>query len=246
VDGGLKFFIQGYMHKPRTDPAQELDRLVTDGISTDIYLAHEAHGIFRAIGERVPSADASTYQHMLVALQAYASAEFVLAVTRLLERQGTYELHSVHGVLMFLRDNAQGIPVQEPYWIQQSMERLGMWERVPHEPGLEQTRAVIDSLLAKLPHHTNSEPLKALKDQRDKRITHPERATPAGLPTTSWKKALKLLEIPVEALGVCGAFTSTAYVDHKGRFMMDADAARAGNATRRLLEAPSTPTPRRP
>ncbi len=234
------------MHKSGTNPAKELNRLVSDGISTDIYLAHEAHGIFRAIGERVPSANASTYQHMLVALQAYASGEFVLALTRLLERQGAYELHSVHGVLMFLRDNAQDIPVREPHWIEQSMERLGMWEHVPHEPGLEQTRAVIDALLEKLPHHTNSGPLKALKDLRDKRIAHPERATPEGLPTTSWAEALKLLEIPVEALGVCGAFTSTAYIDDKGRFMMDADAARAGNATRRLLEAPATPTPRRP
>ena len=140
------------MNKSSTDPVQELNRLVSDGISADIYLALEAHGIFRAIGERVPLADASTYQSMLVALQAYASAEFVLAVTRLLERQGkTYELHSVHGVLMFLGDNAQDIPVQQPYWVQQSMERLGMWERMPHEPGVGQTLAVVDALLSKLP-----------------------------------------------------------------------------------------------
>jgi hypothetical protein len=52
------------MNKPNTDPVQELNRLVSDGISTDIYLAHEAHSIFRAIGERVPSANASTYQHI--------------------------------------------------------------------------------------------------------------------------------------------------------------------------------------
>src|ERR1700679_3828200 len=116
------------MNMPNTNPVQEFKRVISEGISTDIYMAHEAHVIFRAIGERPPPATASTYQPMLVALQAYASAEFVLAVTRLLERQrGTYELHSVHGVLMFLRDNAQGIPVQQPHWIQQSMERLGMW-----------------------------------------------------------------------------------------------------------------------
>lgn len=233
------------MNKPSTDPVQELNRLVTDGFSTDIYLAHEAHGIFRAIGERAPSAGASTYQFMLAALQAYASAEFVLAVTRLLERQRGYELHSVHGVLMFLRDNAADIPVEQSIWIQQSMERLGEWERVPHEPGVGQTRAVVDTLLAKLPHHTDSAPLNALKLLRDKRIAHPERATPEGLPTTSWGEALKLLEIPIEALAVCGAFTSTAYVDDEGRYMMDADAARAGSATRRLLEAAPTPAPPR-
>jgi hypothetical protein len=184
---------------------------------------------------------------MLAVLQSYASAEFALAVTRLLERQReTYELHSVHGVLMFLRDNAQNITVEQPLWVQQSMERLGLWECVPHEPGPEQSRAVVDALLSRLPHYTNSQPLKALKELRDKRIAHPERVTPEGIPTTSWAKALKLLEIPVEALGVCGAYTSTAYVDDKGQFMMEADAARAGNATRRLLEATAAPTPRRP
>jgi hypothetical protein len=235
------------MNKTSTDAARELSRLTSDGISTDVYLAHEAHSIFRAIGERAPSASASTYQPMLVALQAYASAEFVLAITRLLERQGsTYELHSVHGVLMFLSDNAQNIPMQQPRWIQQSMERLDMWDRVPHEPGTEQTRAVVDALLSKLPHHTNSGPLKALKDLRDKRLAHPERAMPEHLRTTSWGEALKLLEIPVESLGVCGAYTSPAYVDDQGRFLMEADAARAGNATRRLLEAAPTPNPPRP
>jgi hypothetical protein len=147
---------------------------------------------------------------------------------------------------MFLRDNAKDIPVQQPHWIQQSMERLGLGESVAHESGPEQTRAVVDALLSKLPHYTNSGPLKALKDLRDKRIAHPERATPEGIPTTSWAKALKLLEIPIEALGVCGAYTSTAYVDDQGQFMMSADAARAGNATRRLLAAAPTPTPRHP
>lgn len=225
------------MNQPSSDPVHELSRLVSDGISTDIYLAFEAHGIFRTIGERVALADSSTYQPMLVALQAYASAEFVLAVTRLLERQRTYELHSVHGVLMFLRDNARDIPVQQPLWIQQTMERIGMWDRVPHEPGVAQTCAVIEALMSQLPHYTNSGPLKALKELRDRRIAHPERARPEGISSTSWEEALRLLDIPVEALGICGAYLSVAYLGDNGRYMMDMDAARAGYATRRLLEA---------
>jgi hypothetical protein len=119
---------------------QELKRLLSDCISTDIYLALEAHSIFKMIGERVKAATASTYEPMLVALQAYSSEEFVLAVTRLLERQGKYELHSVHGVLTFLRDNAADIPVKQPIFIQQSMERLGTWDLVPHGSGAEQSR----------------------------------------------------------------------------------------------------------
>jgi hypothetical protein len=92
--------------------------------------------------------------------------------------------------------------------------------------------------MAKLPHHTNSESLKALKALRDKRIAHPEKAKPEALLTTSWDEAVKLLNIPVEALTVCGACTNEAYVDNKGRRFMAADAARAGVATGRVLELP--------
>lgn len=217
----------------------ELSTLVADGVSADIYLAMEAHGIFRTIGERVAEADASTFQPMLVALQAYASGEFVLAVTRLLERQGqNYELHSVHGVLMHLRNNADRIPLIQPIFVQQSMVRLGVWGAMSHEPGVAQTQAVVDALIARLPHHTNNEALKALKALRDKRIAHPERGRAEALPTTTWPEALKLLEIPVEALAVCGAYTNVAYVDDRGRYLMNVDAARAGVATRRVLELP--------
>jgi hypothetical protein len=44
---------------------QELKRLLPDGISTDIYLALEAHSIFKTIGEGVRAATASTYEPML-------------------------------------------------------------------------------------------------------------------------------------------------------------------------------------
>ncbi|MGH7867677.1 MAG: hypothetical protein ACREP9_08625 [Candidatus Dormibacteraceae bacterium] len=234
------------MSQSATNPFPEFKRLVTDGISADIYLAYEAHHIFRQIGERAQLADSSTYQPALVALQSYASAEFVLAVTRLLERQGQkYELHSVHGVLLFLRDHADTISIHESLWLEQSMQRLGLWTGIPHESGPDQTRAAVDALVLKLPHYTNSDALKALKELRDKRIAHPERQKPEDIVTTTLDEALKLLQVPVEALAVCGAYTSTAYMDNQGRYIMDTDAARAGLATRRLIEA-SQPPPRRP
>ena len=43
----------GYMNNQGIEPVHEWKRLVFDGISTDIFLAHEAHGIFRTIGERL-------------------------------------------------------------------------------------------------------------------------------------------------------------------------------------------------
>jgi len=225
---------------PAHPAVQEFKKILTDGVQTDLYLAHESHGIIKTIGERVPAANASTYQPALLALQAYASAIFVLSVTALLEREGqTYKLHSVHGVLKQLRDNAANIPLREPVFLEQPMRRLGAWDSVPHEPGLEQTQAVVDALIARLPHHTNSAALKALKDQRDKRIAHPERVNANALTATTWDEALKLLDIPREALAVCGAYTSTAYVDDKGKLFAETDAAFAAAATRRILELPT-------
>jgi hypothetical protein len=224
---------------PVSRAGQELRRLVADGVRADIYLALESHGIFKTIGERVAAADASTYQPMLLALQSYASAIFILSVTALLEREGqTFKLHSVHGALKHLRDNAADIPLKQPVFLQQSMQRLGAWDSVPHKQGVAQTLAVVDVLIAKLPHHSNCAALKALKEQRDKRIAHPERADAGALATTTWDEALKLLDIPIETLAVCGAFTNEGYVDNTGRLLMDTDAARAGMATRRVLELP--------
>ncbi len=228
------------MFNPARPAANELNRLVSDGIAADIYLAFVAHSIFKTIGERVPAAEASSYQRMLVALQTYASAEFALAITRLLERQGQrYELHSIHGTLLYLQDHASDIPVTEPIFLEQAMQRLGLWDMVPHDAGEEQTQAIVAALICQLPHHTNNQALKALKDLRDKRIAHPERARPEGIMTTTWDEALKLLRVPVEALAVCGAYTSTAYVDNEGRPFAETDAARAGVATRRILDLPA-------
>lgn len=224
---------------PGHPAVQEFKKILSDGVQTDIYLALESHGIVKTIGERVQAANASTFQPALLALQAYASAIFILSVTALLEREGqTYKLHSVHGALQYLRDNAANILLREPVFLEQSMRRLGAWDSVPHDSGVAQTHAVIDVLVARLPHHTNNTALKALKDQRDKRIAHPERIDANSLATTTWDEALKLLNVPREALAVCGAFTSTAYVDNNGTLFAEGDAAFAASATRRILELP--------
>ncbi len=210
---------------------QEFKHILTEGVQTDIYLAHESHGVVKTIGERVAAANASTYQPALLALQSYATAIFILSVTALLEREGpTYKLHSVHGALKYLHDNAA--------YLEQSMQRLGAWNSVPRAAGVAQTQAVVNVLITKLPHHTNNTALKALKEQRDKRIAHPERIDANALATTTWDEALKLLDVPREALAVCGAYTSTAYVDNNGKLFAEGDAAFAAAATRRILDLP--------
>ena len=44
-----------------------------------------------------------------------------------------------------------------------------------------------------------------------------------------------MLKIPIEALAVCGAYLSTAYVDDQGHLFIETEIQTAANATRRLL-----------
>jgi hypothetical protein len=211
-------------------------RIVREGPFADIFLALQAQHLFQAIGEHAPQVESSTYQPAFATFQTYASESFVLAVTRLLEPASQrHPLQSMPGVLAFLEQHADQIPVREPIFLQQSMERLGEWQRLASITGPDLTRAAVDVLLGKMPRHQDSQALDALKTLRDKRIAHPERVAVESLPSTTWESALSLLNIPTEALAVCGAHTSEAYVDSEGRLFIVNDPKRAGFATVRAL-----------
>jgi hypothetical protein len=215
------------------DARDELFTMVHSGPNADIFLALQARHIFGAIGEHAEQINASSYRPVFAVLQSYASDIFVLAVTRLLEREKNYPLRSVHGVLEFLRVHASEIPLKEPVFVIQALLRLGYESDA--FGGAGQTAAVVGVLLGRLPHYADNVALDALRTLRDKRIAHPERLEAESLPTTTWEDAETLLKIPIEALAVCGAYLSTGYVDNEGHLFMDSDAQMAANSIRRLL-----------
>ena len=107
------------------DARNKLSTMVNDGPFADIFLALQARHIFVAIGEHAERINASSFQPVFATLQTYASDSFVLAITRLLEREKRFPLQSVHGVLEFLKAHASEISLKQPVFLQQAMERLG-------------------------------------------------------------------------------------------------------------------------
>jgi hypothetical protein len=219
------------------DAQQQLRSMVADGLASDIFRAIESRHLFEAIGEHAERVNESSYRPTFAALQWYASDQFALAITRLLERQNrSYPLQSAHGVLEFLRLHASEITIQEPVFLMQSMQRLRTWfGTVESTSGAEQTAAAVEILAGRLPRHEENVALRSLRALRDKRIAHPERLSVESLPGTTFQDAETLLKIPMEVLAVCSAYLGIAYVDSYGAFMMDSDAKRPANATRRLL-----------
>jgi hypothetical protein len=128
---------------------------------------------------------------------------------------------------------ASEIPLREPVFLEQALARLGC--RLDAFGEASRTADVVDLLLRRLPHYSENAALNALRTLREKRIAHPERLEANSLPTTTWENAETLLKIPIEALAVCGAYLSYAYVDDQGRLFMDTDVRTAATATRRLL-----------
>jgi hypothetical protein len=215
---------------------RELRATVHEGPFADIFLALQARHVFQVIGEHAQRVETSTFQPAFSTYQSYASDSFILAVTRLLERpSGRYRLQSMPAVLEFLRKHAGQIPVREPIFLEQSMQRLGVWSQVASLSGTTLTTAVVDVLLGRTPNPDENEALNALKTLRDKRIAHPERVVVESLPTTTWNKADALQRVPIEALATCGAYLSEAFVDAQGDLFEGSNAKRAGFATSRAL-----------
>jgi len=206
--------------------------MVHDGPFADIFRALQAKEIFATIGEHAGKINASSFQPVFATLQSYASDSFVLAVTRLLDRErNQYQLQSTHGVLKFLKAHIEEIPLKEPVFVRQAGMRLGY--RI--DSFEENPTAIVDVLMDRLPHPDENLALNQLKALRDKRIAHPERISAESLPAPTWESAMTLLKIPTEALAVSGAYTSTGFVDNQGRLLIDSDAKRAAFATLRLL-----------
>ena len=78
----------------------QLETLVSEGPATLLFQAEEALAIDAAVGSAADAVNESKFKNCLVAFQAYAIEQFVLAVTKLYEKPSArYELMSVPAVL---------------------------------------------------------------------------------------------------------------------------------------------------
>jgi hypothetical protein len=219
------------------NPREELKSMVSTGPASDIFKAEQALNLSAAVGESADAVNASTFSQLFSTVQAYATEQFVLAVNRLLEPQKRYSLLSLPGVLAFFGEHAADLTLEQPTFLEQAMDRLGLWtDEIRAATGPDQTRAVVSALQSQLPPANQNAALDALKTLRDKRIAHPEKVAAEAIPRTTWDEAEKLLVMPRQAVAVCGAYYSMAYTDNDGRYFMTTDADTAGYAMRRLFK----------
>jgi hypothetical protein len=215
----------------------DLNTILTEGVSTDIFKADQALAIVSAIGEHADAVNESTFSNTFVTLQAYGIEQFVLAVTRLYDRIGGYELRNVPAALRFVEANAPSLTIEQPINLKREMQRIGAWTGAMDQlAGADLTAAVCAQLQPLVPTLNTYPALVALKAIRDKRLAHAENIPGTSIPRTTWEEAEKLL-IPAKNIGavLAQAYTSTAYTDEDGRYIADSDASRAAISVQRLL-----------
>jgi len=211
--------------------------MVNEGPVRDIYCAEEALQLFKSIGQYAEEINNSTFAPTFVTLQSYSIEQFILATTRLFEVPGTrYRLRSLPAILSYVSDNAAELPISEPLLFRKDLLHAGFVIRGFDEMDDEsRTTAAMELILPTLPTPHSSPALLALKAIRDKRLAHPEHIVVDDIPKTAWEPAELLLDKARPVVGVLGAYTSTAYVDDNGDYIMSYDSQRSSMATRRLL-----------
>lgn len=76
----------------------------------------------------------------------------------------------------------------------------------------------------------------ALRNARNKRISHHEATSVERLPRATWSEIPPLLDVAKQSLGVIGsAYLSTAYTVDNGTYILTSDAERASYALDRLF-----------
>ncbi|HEX7082458.1 MAG TPA: hypothetical protein VF329_15725 [Gammaproteobacteria bacterium] len=213
----------------------DLATMLQEGPVADLLRAEEALQVATTIGSHADAVNASNFRAILISLQSYSVEQFVLAVTRLYDRPHPhYSLRSLPAVLEFVRTNAGALQIRQPTWVERGVARLGI--TISANGDQEHTTiAVADELIKVLPTPKNNAALNALKALRDKRLAHPENIEAEQIPRTTWEPAEALLEPPKQIVGILGSYTSTAYVDDEGAYLLSLDAQRASTSLRRLL-----------
>ena len=236
--------------------SEKLEKIVRDGIATDIFIAERAYAVFKTIGEKSGEINSlrgsSTF---FVSAQAAFKDQFLLSMARLFDNPSDkYETRCIKGVINLLAESPRSLP--------KIVERPNLWQ-VMSDVGfsasdlrlVNQTNNDQEVTLTVVKHFRNilsskevKPLLKNLKSIRDKRLAHNELETtdPSILKETmdkvTFKDLLGLVEIAKSFVGVIGwAYMSTVFM-HGGRYIMTKDAERPMNSLIHILKKLSKET----
>ncbi len=202
----------------------------------DIFRADESRALVETIGTHAADVDASTFAPTFVALQSYAIDQFVLAITRVFDKPTErYQLRSLPAIVEHVLANAESLPVREPYFLADALNRLGAPIAAGVGTDSATTRIAMITLGSMMPSPKTHPALAALKALRDKRLAHPEHVAVESIPKTAWAPADELLRTAQLMIAALGSLTSTGHIDSEGNYFLKSDAQRASFATHRLF-----------
>jgi hypothetical protein len=100
------------------------------------------------------------------------------------------------------------------------------------------TERTVKALYGFLPPDEEGSALHKLRLLRNKRLAHPEHIDLESIPKAKWDDADQLVTLGQNLVTALGAFTSTAYMDDRGDYLLSSDAQRVATSWRRLLKHP--------
>lgn len=182
-------------------PLLRLKNIVFDRIPVEIFIAHEALGIFMAISDKSDVLNTVSHRNIFGIIQRQSLGTFILSLCKLFERASKkYQNFSIPTALEYLYQHLDNVTVTD-----QSFAKLIEFIRSEIDPTFDvQDRNRIPQMV--YTHFENLCPrtplrdgnkldaiLDALKVIRDKRVAHHEDHDLAGLTVTDLDGAIELL-----------------------------------------------------
>lgn len=189
--------------------------IIFNRINTEVFLGHNAIGVYIAISDHSSKLNALPYRQALGTMRHHALAAFILSLCKLYEKPNKrYPNYSIPTTLTLLRENPSDLSLENRNYV-----RLAQFIQLHIDPSFaiesENDITCIPSLILDYfwqqcpqtpPRHGNEmdQILEALKVLRDKRVAHHEDANLSLLPKTDLTGALELLAFAQTYINLVG------------------------------------------
>lgn len=227
-----------YLSGPMT-ASERLNKILSSGPIIDIMHAEEALSVIREISKHREDLIRTTHALPFKTLQSYAADGIILAVTRLFEiksPRSPYELNSLPEALNLFAKSADELVMAEPAFLKEPLKKLGLWSSaLLRLPERDRVLAIASYLRTVLPSPDTDAALNALKEARDKALSHREAIDPDKIGRTTWSEVERLiLTAKLIVATLVGPYCSMGYMLPGEGFGLTEDMNATGFSVSRL------------
>ena len=224
----------------------KLKEIVFDRIPIEIFLAHEALGIYMAIAESSDSLNQSKHRHVFGIIQRQAFDAFVLSLCRLFEKPSKkYPNYSIPTVLTHFRalgdkDFCEQIPAKLVEYICTEVDStLSDLDPPKASAAARMVCSHFEKQCPCTPPRKGQKldiPLDALKVLRNKRVAHHEDHDLVGLSTTDFEGAIELLCFAQTFVNIVGDFYGSSMKSISQPVEFTLDKSTSGNQIKKMIQ----------